>query len=325
MTLALRRRPFLVPFLAVSLSTGLAVADSKWESYGPVRSLECQQSALWIVELTSVASPPAASAGTGPLVAILDGAVDLTHPGLASRVETGFDFVDGDFDPGLPPEVLTSPGRLQRPGNLHGTAMATLVATIAPNARLAIYRVLDEHCAGTSDNLASAIRAAVADGAGAILLSLEIDRRSPEVARAMRDALDHDVVLVAAAGNSGRKSSTAPAHGRGLIAVAAVDEAGQVADFSAYGPRVEIYEIGVHVPTDVASGLRGAVSGTSVAAARVAGAVAVLREQAPWLDRAGITAALTGTATPLPGDQRAHGGIVNLEAALSAITDPDED
>jgi subtilisin family serine protease len=42
--------------------------------------------------LTLLAGPTAAQ----PLIALIDSGVDQSHPALAGRVVTGYDFVDGD-------------------------------------------------------------------------------------------------------------------------------------------------------------------------------------------------------------------------------------
>ena len=65
-------------------------------------------------------------------VAVLDSGVDSTHPDLRDRVTAGFvvEMVDGQ--PTVTPRPLT-----ENPDKLgHGTAVASIIAKLAPNAQI---------------------------------------------------------------------------------------------------------------------------------------------------------------------------------------------
>jgi len=119
--------------------------------------------------------------GNGVRVAVLDTGVDSTHPALAGKLLPGYDFVDGDSDPGeagspCPPGVTTGCNQ----GFGHGTHVAGLIALAAPNAKIVPYRVLDPDGVGNVWVLAEALQKAIDpdgnpatdDGAHVINLSL---------------------------------------------------------------------------------------------------------------------------------------------------------
>ena len=91
---------------------------------------------------------------------------------------------------------------------------------------------------------------------------------------ALQDAYEHNVVVVASAGNSGTAAGAAgtapapysfPANYPGVLAVAAVNSSGQVAGFSSENLSVQVAAPGDEVP---AAGPRTVSTGTSAAPAR---------------------------------------------------------
>ena len=116
--------------------------------------------------------------------------------------------------------------------------------------------------------------------------------------------------------------------------VDANSQAGRIAPFSSYGlafndhVKPDLVAPGVAVTTSAPGGGYAAVSGTSVAAAQVAGAIAVLRAARPELTPAQVRGIVTssartvsGSAVDTPGDtapvEAQGGGQLNLAAALT--------
>ena len=121
--------------------------------------------------------------------------------------------------------------------------------------------------------------------------------------------------------------------------VDANDQAGRIAPFSSYGlafddhVKPDLVAPGVAVTTSAPAGGYAAVSGTSVAAAQVAGAIAVLREARPELTPAQLRGIVTSSARPVagsavdtPGDtapvEAQGGGELDLTAALTQSLAP---
>ena len=140
--------------------------------------------------------------------------------------------------------------------------------------------------------------------------------------------MQHDVVVVAAAGNrgSGTTEVGAPATMPGVLAVAGVDRVGG-ASFDASSQGITI---AVAAPSeDLVGAAPGNTyfewEGTSGAAPLVAGVVALVRAAHPELDAANVINRLISTATPTGGPVPSpiYGyGLINAAAAVTADVAP---
>jgi subtilisin family serine protease len=125
---------------------------------------------------------------------------------------------------------------------------------------------------------------------------------SPALEQSIRQLLDAGVVVVGPAGNDAVDAcSRMPAAVPGVLAAGAsalVDEVDQAAAFSNHGPCVALYAPGVDVES-AWSGVAGyaLASGTSQAAAHVAGAAALFLEARPAATPVEVNDALVGRAT----------------------------
>ena len=268
--------------------------------------------------------------GAGTTVAVIDTGVDGSAPGLAGVVVGGADFSGKGSADGQTPVGDES---------WHGTAVAELIAGrgtggsngvigVAPEASiLAVSVELGKGAVGSDDQIAQAVRWSVDHGADVINLSLTRDSLDwpPSWDDAFSYAFDHDVVIVAAAGNrgSGTEEVGAPATIPGVVAVAGVDRDG-VASQDASSPGITI---AVAAPSE---GLVGADpdgslrmwSGTSGAAPLVSGLAALVRAAHPDLDADDVVNRLISTASPrgdpVPGPLYGH-GLIDAAAAVTAV------
>lgn len=118
---------------------------------------------------------------------------------------------------------------------------------------------------------------------------------------AVEAALANGVVFVISAGNHGTDvAGISPAHVEGAITVGAYDADFQFAPFSNYGSGVDILAPGVDVVSlsseaDAVTGERTSMSGTSMAAAYVSGAVALFLEKNPHASPRQVRDALVGS------------------------------
>lgn len=164
------------------------------------------------------------SQGQGIVVAVLDTGVQADIPELAGAVLPGAELSGGGGD-----------GRTDTDtGFGHGTGMATLIAGqggpehflgLAPQAKIL---PVDTH--HDSAAIAPGIRYAVDHGAGVINISQAVSARcSDDMQQAVVYALDHNVVVVAAAGNEGAEGnpSDSPANCAGVLAVGGIGVSGQ--------------------------------------------------------------------------------------------------
>ena len=237
------------------------------------------------------------------VVAVLDTGVDASHEDLAGRLVGGASFVDG-ADPTTDP-------------NGHGTWMAGIVAAATDNStgiagvawgnvRVMPVTVLDADGNGLDSNIIAGIVHATDSGADVILLALSSRGYSPALQAAVDYAWQHDVVVVAAAGNDGSAVPAYPAADRGVIGVAATDQNDQLTSVSNRGAQVFLGAPGVGILTTANDGGYTSIDGTSASAAYVAGAAAVLRSVHPEISNGVVVARLASTAAA-PGPRRCHG------------------
>ncbi|MGG0257012.1 S8 family serine peptidase [Bacillus toyonensis] len=132
--------------------------------------------------------------GQGVKVAVIDSGIDSTHPDLKKNYLKGYDFVDDDNNP----EDTVG----------HGTHVAGIIAAngtmkgVAPDTSILAYRISPE---ASSEMIIKAINRAIEDGAHIINLSLGIPFSGTDspVNQAIQKAIDKNITVVIAAGNSG--------------------------------------------------------------------------------------------------------------------------
>jgi subtilisin family serine protease len=137
----------------------------------------------------------------------------------------------------------------------HGTFVAGLVREVAPGAEIAVYRAVDSDGIGSEVAVACAmIRAVIEDGAQIVNLSLGCQTQDNVPPIAIQAALeivsgwarenDRDVLIVAAAGNSGDSTPSWPAAFPTVISVAGLMPDMQPAPWSSRGYWVTCATIG---------------------------------------------------------------------------------
>ena len=233
--------------------------------------------------------------GAGTIIAVIDTGVDATHPDLAGAVVDSANFSGGaaiSADHGTMVAALAA-------GRGHGSDDGVIGA--APEAGILAISIGFGDDATSDPEVADAVIWAVDHGADVINLSFTRNTLDwPESwDEAFLYADEHDVVMVAAAGNRGSGTAVvgAPATMPGVLTVAGVTKTG-VASNSASSQGITI---GVAAPSEQLVGATpggGYVlwSGTSGAAPIVAGVAALVRSAHPELDAAGVINRITSTA-----------------------------
>jgi len=212
--------------------------------------------------------------GKGVTIAVLDTGVDANHPDLV-----------GQF--AAPPVDFTGSPRKSFDVQGHGTHVcgtiaasdnATGVIGVAPEAKLLMAKVLGDDGSGFGDWIARGIDWACEQGADVLSLSLGSREPDPQIQAALLRAVAAGKFVVAAAGNDGQADSVGyPAAWDDLaVAVAAIDEHGQLAGFSSLGRQVDVAAPGVNILSCWPGGGYSSISGTSMATPFVTGSVALL-------------------------------------------------
>ncbi|NMA86037.1 MAG: S8 family peptidase [Tissierellia bacterium] len=276
--------------------------------------------------------------GKGITVAIVDTGVtphmDLTRP--SNRIIGFKDFINNSEAP--------------YDDNGHGTHVAGIVAGngyssrgkytgIAPEANILAIKALDAQGSGNTSNIISAISYIVntRDKYDTKVINLSIGspansscKRDP-LCRAVVEAMNKGIIVVAAAGNSGPNNGTilSPGINPNVITVGASNDNGTVsiaddtiANFSSRGPTIE----GISKPDLVAPGVNitslsntqldgyRSSSGTSMAAPFISGTVALMLEKNKSLSPKAIGRELVNSCVSLNANRESQGaGLIDLE------------
>ena len=315
--------------LALATSSGAASAQTIGQQ---VRSAD-----LATLRQIDVPSAWSLSKGSGVTVAVLDTGVGRSAPDLAGQVTAGPDYAAGANPPGYVPP------------HLHGTYIGSIIAGhgsgpgnsegmigVAPQAKILSVRViLDDQEPGFAvynenasydDAIANGIKYAVAHGAGVINMSLGGPGATRSLRQAVANAIAHNVVVIAAAGNDATRRShftpySYPASFTGVISVAAVGASGKRAFFSDQNSSVVVSAPGLSVVGAGPGGSYLIADGTSPASAFVAGVAALIRSRYPHLSPVQVMQAIVTSTRRRPASGYNPGvgfGEVDAAAALSA-------
>lgn len=100
-----------------------------------------------------------------------------------------------------------------------------------------------------------------------------------------------------------------------LLTVGAVDQAGDEASFTSYGPTVKVHANGYQVESTIPGGERIAESGTSMAAPQVTALAAKMLAVNPKLQPAELIRIIVATADKTPDGRRV---LINPKRAIAA-------
>ncbi|GAA4371842.1 S8 family serine peptidase [Agromyces bauzanensis] len=311
---------------ALAAATTIALAGASPAHADTVRDLE-----YWLTDY-GFTTAWTSSRGEGVTVAVIDTGVNGNVAELRGAVVGGTD-VSGLGSPDGQTPVGDDPS--------HGTLVASLLAGrgtgegngvigVAPAADILTASVAFGQDTGAEksndDQIAEAVRWAVDSGADIINMSLTRNTRDwPESwDDAFTYAFEHDVVVVAAAGNRGSGTSEvgAPATIPGVLTVAGVDrEKNASFDASSQGITIAAAAPSEDLVGVLPDGGYVQWDGTSAAAPIVSGLVALVRSEYPELDAANVIERVIRTADPNGHDVPSplYGwGLIDPVAALTA-------
>lgn len=320
----------LLTIAAGAALPGLAAADDDVPQSGSEASGECTfpmkkqiQGRPWALQRLVFDQLWQDTKGKGVRVAVIDTGVDDTNPQLKSAVDraAGTDLLPVPKDGSQDPDASKGKGRSKgKPsggdGTVdpvgHGTKVAGIIAArprsgtgfvgLAPEATIIPIRQNDDKGTGTATTMAAAIRHAIAQHARVINISQDTAkplRADSDLALAVTEALNKDIVVVASAGNDGLAGAvkvTYPAAYKGVLAVAASDRNDERAPFSQTGDFVGVAAPGVDMVSTVPKGGQCVDNGTSFSAPYVAGVAALLRAKHPGWKQNQVVAQIEQTA-----------------------------
>lgn len=293
----------------------------------------------WQWSLRRIEAPAAWSVTRGDrniVVAVVDTGVDAEHPELVGRVLRGIN--------------IAAPHLSSADDNGHGTAVAGLIAAkgannrgfsgIAPDVRILPVKVNEPHSGAVSaQHIAQGIRWAVHNGASVINASVGVVQWEhgltlealDELADAIKYALKHNVMVVAAAGPA---VSPTPYPGtwsmlwefRGLIAAGGTDRHDRRAACSPASNFISVTAPSDGVLTTFPRNqgrLYGTFGGTSAAAPHVSGLCALVRSLRPHLKPHEVKAIIQASSDRLGGTEYHpdYGfGRINVQRTVNATS-----
>ncbi len=247
--------------------------------------------AFWGIHATQALQSP--FTGKGVKLAILDTGMVTTHPDFINRTITSRSFITGETVDDL---------------NGHGTHCTGIAAGgslpdgrrygVASEADIYIAKVLSNAGSGTDSSILAGMEWALTQGCRILSMSLGGPVSPGQTySRIYNDiatrAMDQGTIIIAAAGNDSRRSQqlirpvSHPANCPAIMAVGAIDNMLNVADFSCGGINEDGGEINLVGPgVSVFSAYKDPqqfanLSGTSMATPFVAGAAALYWEKNP--------------------------------------------
>jgi hypothetical protein len=248
-------------------------------------------------------------------IAVIDSAIDTSHPELAGSIVEQFDALGSKEGP-----------------HVHGTGIAGAIVAHArlmggaPRAQVLAIRafgVASGSAQSSSYVVLKALDYAAAHEAQIVNMSFA-GRKDALIERAITALAGRGIVLVAAAGNAGAKSPPLyPAANPSVIAVSATNAQDELLAASNRGAYVCVAAPGTDILLPAPDGKYQMTSGTSFSAAYVSALAALMLERHPGLKPEEVRAILMRTARDLgsPGRDDLFGaGEADAYAAVHAAT-----
>jgi subtilisin family serine protease len=278
------------------------------------------------------------------IVAVVDTGVRFTHEDLAANMwrnpgEVAGNGIDDDHN-GYVDDVhgisaLDATG-YPMDGHGHGTHVAGTIAAAGNNglgvvgvawrAQIMALKFLDGNGDGYTSDAVASIDYARTKGAAVVNASFAGPDNSVSLREAIGRARSAGMIIVAAAGNEGVNNDSIPNYPANyaldnIISVAATTRSDALANYSNYGAQtVDLGAPGssIYSTYHTADNAYVSMSGTSMAAPHVAGAVALLRVHVSGLTHTQLIDRLLKAVDPLPAlaGKTASGGRLNLQRAL---------
>lgn len=249
------------------------------------------------------------------IIAIIDTGVDLTHPEFEGKLVSGYNVLNGSNKP--------------QDDNGHGTHVAGIIAAktnnqrgiagIAWNNKIMPVKGIGADGSGSSFDIAQGVIWAADHGAKVINMSVGNYHPSNVLHDAIKYAFSKNVVMVAASGNDHTDQPSYPAAYPEVLSVAAVDWKGKQAEFSNFGPYIDVAAPGVDIASTYTQSDYASLSGTSMACPHVSGLAGLIRSLNSSLSNAEVMKIIreaTTDAGPQGWDQNYGYGIMDVPRAL---------
>ena len=263
-------------------------------------------------------------------VAVIDSGIDISHPDLGLGSD-GYGNVSTTLGKSYAGDSLSH----LNPTDNHGTAVAGVIAA-KTNNHIGIAGVaggnnaqgatLISYYVTSSYHVRDAIYEAIDAGAKVINISQEMNQMS-SLDVAISYAHSHGVSIVCASGNSGSNYLAYPASHAETIAVGSCYNNGTRSTDSQYGTGIDLVAPGINVYTTSLDSGYNYFSGTSFAAPRVSGTIALILSLNPSLSADDIKTLLRNSCTKVSNynydssgwNEEIGYGLLNVKNAVATV------
>lgn len=223
---------------------------------------ECGQEAPWGLASVKAEKAWSVTKGDGARVLILDTGIDKNHPDLKSRFEKGRNFTSASINNETAAEDFGD--SVGHGTHVAGTVAAdgTCISGVAPAAKVLMGKVCEDRGCSTAAVVAG-IDWGISEKVDVVSMSLGGPLALPSQKKAIERAESEGLIVVAASGNDGVRRISYPAAYPSVIAVGAIANTNRRAEFSQYGPGLDVVAPGVDVLSSVPQGA-GRVSNVTV-------------------------------------------------------------
>lgn len=296
----------------------------------------------WLDQISAPLAWEISQGDTTIVIGIIDTGVDYLHPDIAPNLwhncadadsdgvdddnngfiddVIGWDFVDAPTLPANGDHLVRDNDPMDEPGGNasgHGTYVTGIasaatnngscVAAIGFHCRIMCLRAGNTQGNLEEDDIAAALLYGAANGASVINMSFGDVVASPLLREAVMLADEAGVVLAASAGNQGTIPQRIhyPSGYAEVISVGATDRYDRRANFSNYGPMVDVMAPGDQILSTILGGGCGEwtyPSGTSYASPMVCGVAGLIRSVNPQLSPADVAQIITSTADDISSE-----------------------
>lgn len=217
-----------------------------------------------------------------PRIGIVDTGISPMQLGLSSQIVASANFVEGgteSFD--LPMNQDTNGNSVPDEAVGHGTMIAGIISQMAPDSELVVARSADSDGVASQWNALKGVVFCVENGAQVVNFSLG---SLAQIAgfRGMLEWMDQNhSILVAPIGNGSNAIGMYPALYERVICVTGVDSMNRKAGFSSWSLLARVAAPSIGIESTWWDGSTATMSGTSLAAPFVVGALAALPNGVP--------------------------------------------
>jgi serine protease len=296
--------------------------------------------------LNAINAPAAWDTATGTghtIIAVIDTGIDMNHPDLVGNLWlNGYEIPGNGIDDdgsGIVDDIhgadFTNNTGNPYDTDGHGTHVAGIIGAVGNNGtgtsgvvwrtRIMPLKFMNAD-GGFTSNAVRAMNYAIDRGAKIINNSWGGGNYDPTLATAIRRAQSSGTIVVSSAGNQGANVDTSPFYpasystlSDNAVSVAATDGNGNIASYSNFGAStVTIAAPGSNILSTLPNSRYGQMSGTSMAAPVISGALALLWDAHPDWDYKQVIAKLktsVDTSANLQGKVQT-GGQINLAKLL---------